>query len=70
MKIKLHLITHVKYYELYLFNSREVAILKEYKELQNNTLAVEKRYTAKIQQLEKVLKLKTDQLILALKDKG
>ena len=49
---------------------REVAILKEYKELQDNTLSAEKRYTAKIQQLEKVLKMKTDQLILVLKDKG
>ena len=32
-------------------------------------MEVEKLYTAKIQQLEKVLKMKTDKLLVALKDK-
>ena len=49
---------------------KEEEILKEYKELQNSTLEVQKRYIAKIQQLEKVVKMKTDQLIVVLKDKG
>ena len=49
---------------------KEEEILKKYKELQDNTLEVEKRYIAKIQQLDKVLKMKTDQLIVVLKDKG
>ena len=36
----------------------------------DNTLEIEKRYITKIQQLEKVLKMKIDQLLSALKDKG
>ena len=44
-------------------------IRKEYIELQENTLEIENRYITKIQQLEKVLKMKTDQLLVTLKNK-
>ena len=36
----------------------------------DNTLEIEKHYITKIQQLEKVLKMKMDQLLVAFKDKG
>ena len=47
-------------FRLEMAEERDVAILKEYHELQDNTLVVEKRYAAKMQQLEKALKIKTD----------
>ena len=49
---------------------KEEEIIKKYKELQDNTLDIEKRYKVKIQQLDKVITIKTEQLIMVLKDKG
>ena len=53
-----------------MIESNESAYRKFIQSLQDNTYEVQKQYIVKIQQLEKVLKMKMNQLLVALKDKG